>query len=236
MTALVVGAVIAAALSASFLVMALLDPMAGVLAGSLVSRVRARAKTRLGASGNGVGNGAGCRDGFAPGSRLAKAAGLADLPGETSEYAGWSSDLPEMIDVVSLGLSAGISFDAALGMYCDRYRTGLSSALHEAMQSWQLGMTSRREALRSLAHKSGSGAFETFAETVADSLEFGTPLVAALEKQAELARASQVDCVRERIEKAPVKMLVPMATLTLPAMLLAVLGPLMASLASSVAV
>ena len=36
--------------------------------------------------------------------------------------------------------------------------------------------------------------------------------------------------VQERIEKAPIKMLVPTGTLILPAMLLAVLGPLLASL------
>ena len=36
--------------------------------------------------------------------------------------------------------------------------------------------------------------------------------------------------VQERIEKAPVKMLVPTGGLILPAMLLAILGPLLASL------
>ena len=38
--------------------------------------------------------------------------------------------------------------------------------------------------------------------------------------------------VEERIEKAPVKMLVPTGGLVLPAMLLAILGPILASLAT----
>lgn len=37
-------------------------------------------------------------------------------------------ELPELIDVVALGLSAGISFDAALEIYCKHYRTGLSAS------------------------------------------------------------------------------------------------------------
>jgi tight adherence protein C len=36
--------------------------------------------------------------------------------------------------------------------------------------------------------------------------------------------------VEERIEKTPVKMIIPIGTLVLPAMLLAIMGPLFASL------
>ena len=40
------------------------------------------------------------------------------------------------------------------------------------------------------------------------------------------------DAPEEEIEKAPVKMLVPLGVLVVPAMLLAILGPLLASAAS----
>lgn len=139
-------------------------------------------------------------------------------------------ELPELIDVVALGMSAGISFDAALGIYCERYTTMLSHELSRAMRAWELGLTTRSGALHALAARLGVPAFTTFVDTATESLAFGAPLTKALGEQAQTVRRARRADVQERIEKAPVKMLVPTGTLILPAMLLAVLGPLLASL------
>ena len=139
-------------------------------------------------------------------------------------------ELPELIDVVALGMSAGISFDAALGIYCDKYDTMLADELSDAMQSWELSLTTRSEALRVLASRLDVPAFTTFVDTATESLAFGAPLTKALGEQAQAVRRARRADVQERIEKAPIKMLVPTGTLILPAMLLAVLGPLLASL------
>ena len=139
-------------------------------------------------------------------------------------------ELPELIDVVALGMSAGISFDAALGIYCDKYDTMLAGELSDAMRSWELGLTTRSEALHVLAGRLDVPAFTTFVDTATESLAFGAPLTKALGEQAQAVRRARRADVQERIEKAPIKMLVPTGTLILPAMLLAVLGPLLASL------
>ena len=140
-------------------------------------------------------------------------------------------ELSELIDVVALGLAAGVSFDASLQIYCSRYKTALADLMGDAMRSWRLGLSTRREALGSLARELDVPAFTMFADTVCESLEFGAPLASALVSQAEAVRAARRSAVQENIEKAPVKMLVPTGTLVLPAMLLAILGPLLASLA-----
>ena len=139
-------------------------------------------------------------------------------------------ELPELIDVVALGMSAGISFDAALGIYCDKYDTMLAGELSDAMRSWELGLTTRSEALHVLAGRLDVPAFTTFVDTATESLAFGAPLTKALGEQAQAVRRARRADVQERIEKAPIKMLVPTGALILPAMLLAVLGPLLASL------
>ena len=139
-------------------------------------------------------------------------------------------ELPELIDVVALGMSAGISFDAALDIYCDKYDTMLADELSDAMRSWELSLTTRSEALRVLASRLDVPAFTTFVDTATESLAFGAPLTKALGEQAQAVRRARRADVQERIEKAPIKMLVPTGTLILPAMLLAVLGPLLASL------
>lgn len=142
-------------------------------------------------------------------------------------------ELPELIDVVALGLSAGVSFDAALAIYCERYRTGLAARFAEAMQSWRLGVSSRRDALRALSGRLGVPALTTFCETVTESLDFGAPLAKTLVDQAEAVRRARRFAVEEQIEKAPVKMLVPTGVLVLPAMLLAILGPLLSALSTT---
>ena len=62
---------------------------------------------------------------------------------------------------------------------------------------------------------------------VCESLAFGSPLAEALERQAQVMRDEQRSLVEEEIERVPVKMLIPLGTLIVPAMLLAILGPLL---------
>lgn len=141
-------------------------------------------------------------------------------------------EMSTLIDVLTLGLSAGLSFDASLSLYCDRYQTELSQAFSEAMLSWRMGVTSREGALEAMACELGVDALARFATVVGESLDFGSPLASALEVQAKAIRDEQRAQVEEEIEKAPVKMLVPLGVLVVPAMLLAILGPLLASAAS----
>ena len=139
------------------------------------------------------------------------------------------SELPVLLDIVTLGLSAGLSFDSALELYCEQYENALSHAFDEAMLSWRIGARTREEALDRLADELGVGALRRFASVVAEALSFGSPLAGALERQAQAIRDEQRAKVEEEIEKVPVKMLVPLGTLIVPAMFLAILGPLLGS-------
>lgn len=137
------------------------------------------------------------------------------------------AELPVMLDVLTLGLSAGLSFDAALELYCERNDTDLGRVLAEAMLAWRMGIRSREAELVRVADELGLPAFRRFASMVAEALAFGTPLAEALERQGEAIREEQRSQVEEEIERVPVKMLVPLGTLIVPAMLLAILGPLL---------
>lgn len=138
-------------------------------------------------------------------------------------------ELPALFDVVTLGLSAGLSFDASLELYCARYENELSHAFSEAMLSWRIGVRGRERALWELAEELGVTALRRFSSVVGESLTFGTPLAEALEQQAQALREEQRSQVEEEIERVPVKMLVPLGTLIVPAMFLAILGPLLGS-------
>ncbi len=218
---LLIGACVLVAACLALLAGAVLDP-----------RVRERARALMARAAGGVQD---IRGGLparlaqikghaAPGLR-----GLGDRRRAERRRAACMDELPELIDVVALGLSAGISFDAALEMYCDRYHTMLAGLLGDALRSWQLGFATRAEALSQLARDLDCDAFGTFVNTIDESLAFGAPLARVLVEQGEAVRERRRSELEEQIEKAPVKMIVPVGTLVLPAMLLAIVGPLFAS-------
>lgn len=138
-------------------------------------------------------------------------------------------ELPVLLDVVTLGLSAGLSFDASLELYCERCPNELARAFSASMLVWRLGVRGREEELLRLADELDMPALSRFAAVVGESLAFGSPLAQALERQGEAIREEQRSQVEEEIERIPVKMLVPLGTLIVPAMLLAILGPLLGS-------
>lgn len=72
-------------------------------------------------------------------------------------------------------------------------------------------------------------ALETFAIAVSQALELGAPLAETLEGQGREMRAAHRAEVERRIERAPVKLIIPTGTLILPALLLSILGPLLAA-------
>ena len=141
--------------------------------------------------------------------------------------------IPEMLDVLVLGLSAGLSFDMSLALYSSYFKNDLANLMRSTMMSWQLGMQTRSEALQELAVNLASQSFTSFVVAVEEALVFGSPLAAVLTRQAELCREQQRSLVEEQIEKAPVKILIPLATLIVPAMLFAILGPLVVATTQS---
>ena len=136
-------------------------------------------------------------------------------------------DVSEMIDVVRLGLSAGLSFDAALEVYCANRTSVLAVRLERACMAWQVGVGTREDELLAVAHDLDVRALETFAITVGQALALGAPLAETLAAQGREIRAAHRAAVEREIERAPVKLLIPTGTLILPALLLSILGPLL---------
>ena len=60
-------------------------------------------------------------------------------------------EVSEMIDVVRLGLSAGLSFDAALEIFCANRRSVLALRLERACMAWQVGVGTREDELLAAA-------------------------------------------------------------------------------------
>lgn len=138
--------------------------------------------------------------------------------------------LPEMLEVVALGLRSGLSFDRSFQLYSMHFPSSFARSCASAQKSWSLGLRTRDEALRELAQSYRSDQLERTAERIVRSLRFGSALAPDLEAAAAEARARRRSQVEERVAKAPVKMMVPTGALILPAMLILIMGPILLEL------
>lgn len=129
-----------------------------------------------------------------------------------------------------LGLRSGLSLERSLSLYPRYFDTGLSRSVARAVSEWETGLVPREEALRRLARQYDSTLLNRVVEDAIRSLRFGSPLADALEQAASEARSQHRARMEERIAKAPVKMMLPVGTLILPAMLLLVMGPVILEL------
>lgn len=135
-------------------------------------------------------------------------------------------ELDVLCDIVAMGIEAGLSFDAALELYCRRFDGVLAKEMNNAYVQWTHGIVPRKSALFNLASRLDSVAFRRFAQTVAQALEHGSPIVKMLRHLAVDLRQARKVLIERQVAKAPVKMLVPTGVCILPAMMLVVMGPM----------
>ena len=163
------------------------------------------------------------------------AAGWASVPWALGEAAKertrlLEQHLSESMEVICLGLRAGLSFDRSLELYWTNFPSQLALEFAHAQQAWQTGLLGREQALRSLAARYDSSILPRVADSIIRSLRFGSPLADTLEELAGEARRAHRSKVEEAVMKAPVKMMLPVGLLILPSMLLLVMGPVMLEL------
>jgi tight adherence protein C len=133
-------------------------------------------------------------------------------------------ELPHFVDQLAIAIDAGMSFDAALNYLIDASDGPLTMELSRVMTELRVGQ-SRRAALRSFADRVGSENAIAFANAVLASEQLGSPLAHILRAQAADFRHRRQMNAEERAQKAPVKMLFPIAIFILPVLLVMILAP-----------
>jgi len=150
--------------------------------------------------------------------------------GKKLQIASFERDLPACLEVIALGMQAGMAFDQAFALYTERFDTALAQCCKESISVWQKGLKGRDEVMRELAERIGTPAFRHFSSSVLRALRFGAPMTQMLMNLAQEARKEYRSKRQELVAKAPVKMLLPTGVLILPAMLLLVMGPIVLDL------
>jgi tight adherence protein C len=134
------------------------------------------------------------------------------------------ADLPHFVDQLAIAVEAGMSFDAALSYLLEASEGPLAEEMRRVLTELRVG-ESRRAAMRSLADRVGSDSVTAFANAVIASDQLGAPLGGILHSQAADLRHRRQMHAEERAQKAPVKMLLPMAIFFLPVIFVIILAP-----------
>ncbi|MCX7823974.1 MAG: type II secretion system F family protein [Verrucomicrobiae bacterium] len=133
-------------------------------------------------------------------------------------------ELPRAIDLISIGIEAGMGFDQALISVRRRTKGPLAEEFGIACTEINLGR-SRAEALNHLADRVDIEELRLFVGAVLESFMSGSSLVDTLRVQAETVRIRQRQRVQEKVMKAPVKILFPLVLFVFPTLMVVILGP-----------
>lgn len=135
--------------------------------------------------------------------------------------------LPYVIDLLALGLSAGLDFTGSLRQVVNKSSNPddpLIEELNIILQELSVGKT-RKQALLQFSERVGGESVREFVSAVVQAEERGSPLSDVLRIQAQASRQRRSVRAEEAAASASVKMLAPMVLLFL-AILLLIVSPM----------
>lgn len=135
-------------------------------------------------------------------------------------------DLPQFIDLLVAIVEAGSAFGGALNGVANRFHGPLGDELKLTMRQQSLGIGTER-ALSDMVERCDTASVRAFVRTVIRAESHGSSIGPVMRHLASDIRQRRRDAAREKIQKAPIKMLFPLALLILPALLLVILFPAM---------
>jgi tight adherence protein C len=137
--------------------------------------------------------------------------------------------LPDALDMLSVCATAGLGFDQSLQRVSEYWDTPIGHEFGRVINEMEMGLT-RREALRNLSDRLEIREIASFVALILQTEQLGMSISDTLHAQAEQMRIERRFRAQEQAQKAPIKMLIPMALLIFPALLAVILGPAIPSL------
>lgn len=141
--------------------------------------------------------------------------------------------MPDFLDVLAVTVTAGLSFRLALSRVAGSMPGPLADEFMVALRQMELG-TSRREAFEDLRSRNNSEAVSQFVTALLQAEELGTPLTVALKDISENMRRESAQWARRKAQRATPRITVVTTALTLPSLMMIVLGALFYSAGASI--
>lgn len=132
--------------------------------------------------------------------------------------------LPDVMDLLTISVEAGLGFDAALAQVTKNVPGPLAEEMSRLLQEVQIGV-SRADAFRNLSTRTNVPELQSFTLSMIQADLFGVSIANVLRAQSRELRQKRRQRAEEIAQKIPVKLLFPMIFMVLPALFIIVLGP-----------
>ena len=134
--------------------------------------------------------------------------------------------LPDMIDLISISVEAGLGLMMAIQRISERFPSALSEEFLRTLQEIRLGRD-QPNALRDMARRVDLDDLSTLLTAIVQAELLGLAVSNVLRVQSERLRERRSQRAREAAQKAPIKMTFPLVLFIFPALFLVILGPAM---------
>jgi Flp pilus assembly protein TadB len=135
-----------------------------------------------------------------------------------------SQELPDILDLMTVSIEAGLGFDAAVQRVVQKSQGVLAAEFSLSLQEIRMGRT-RKEALKDLSQRNGVSDLSKFIEAVVQADQLGVSLGNVLRNQSDQMRILRRQRVEEKAMKAPIKMLFPLVVFIFPTIFIVALVP-----------
>lgn len=132
--------------------------------------------------------------------------------------------LPDILDLLTVSVEAGLGFDAALLKVVEKQKGPLSEELLRVLQEIKMGRP-RRDALRDLGKRNDDEDLSNVVASLVQADQLGIPIGGVLRNQAKQIRQKRRQRAEEKAQKAPVKIMIPLVFFIFPFIFIIILGP-----------
>jgi tight adherence protein C len=134
--------------------------------------------------------------------------------------------LPDMMDLMTLSVEAGLDFMAAIGRVVAYAKDGpLKDEFNQMLKELQLGVV-RADALRNMADRVQLSELSSFATILIQADQMGASIGPVLRSQSDLLRMMRFQRAEREGAKATQKLLIPLVVCILPSVFIVIIGPM----------
>ena len=133
-------------------------------------------------------------------------------------------DLPYTLDLITVSVEAGLSFDGAMARVIVNISGELCDEFAKALKEIRMGIE-RKIALRNMGERCEVKELSMLVTSLIQADELGVSLGRVLRIESENLREHRKQAAREKAMQAPIKMLFPLIFFIFPTIFIIVLGP-----------
>ncbi len=140
--------------------------------------------------------------------------------------------LPEVLDMISISVEAGLGFEQALVEVVRSFDGPLIDEIEITNREMAMGR-SRSDALTVLAERCDFDEIQTFTRALIQATQMGIAIKNVLRTQSDFIRQTRKNKVEEKAMKVSVKILLPMVAFIFPVIFIVLLGPAVVQIADA---